>query len=106
MSSLSPSLVDELLEEWPSPTPVEQLVLSDADYDALCEDSQSSTEEQFGGALPDVAQHIDIGRQYEQYVRRLGITGTAYNVQFRDLDQIANIPQFIVQVCFTLVILG
>ena len=93
--------MDELLEEWPSP-PVAPLVLSAAEYDALCEDSQSSSEEQLGGAVPDVAQHLDIGRVYEQHVRRLGITGTAYNVQFRDLDQIANIQQFVHQVRFLL----
>ena len=45
----------------------------------------------------DVDAHMTCSKTFEQNVKRLKTTGTAYNVQFRDLDDVQDIHAFFAQ---------
>ena len=90
---LPPEVVQQLLEDFEIPRDVVEQLLEDFDDEPDIQQQQPNV--QFGGNLND---HIDIGIQYRRRAERFQYQRAAHNVAFRDLDNIPNIPQFIVQV--------
>ena len=52
-------------------------------------------EDQVGG---NIGQHVNIGLEFRQRVNRFNTEGSAFNVRFHDLENVANLNAFLIDV--------
>ena len=55
---------------------------------------------QVGG---NIEQHVNIGLEFRQRVNKFNTEGSAFNVQFQDLENVANLNAFLNEVSFLLI---
>ena len=52
-------------------------------------------DDQVGG---NIEQHVNIGLEFRQRVNRFNTEGAAFNVRFNDLENVANLNEFLIEV--------